>query len=332
MAITRDLISRASARSLEEFSDQFRSALALGEVEQWSTALGLSNGSSDAIKTTYPIPLSAAGYEEFKGDMKYRSLYMRTMSVVPRLWQDGVAELAQIVDAPDFTGFADEPSVMAFEAQRLPNTLVAEQLEANPVLAFYTDDETNTPGTRNMFELAGGDPHPYNVFDESLGNFANDFDTPTTIGKDLFASAKQQFRSIKGANGKPLGLRMTHFMVPAAREEEAKEFLEQDMLIEAVTNVAGSENVAAGMQRNRHKGTVQLIVSDELTDDNDVYCFAMNKPGMYPWVVQTSSPEEFIHDKSSALYELEHKVGVRFMVRAAANLALPHCVQRYTLA
>lgn len=330
MAITRDLITRAAARSLEEFSDQFRSALALGEVEQWSVSMGLSNGNSDAIKTTYPIPISAAGYEEFRGDMKYRSLYARTMSVVPKLWQDGVAELAQIVDAPDFTGFADEPAAMAFEAQRHPNTLVAQALESNPVLAFYTDDESNTPGTRNMFELAGGDPHPYNVFDESLGSFANDFDTPTTIGKDLFAAAKQQFRSIKGANGKPLGLRMTHFLVPAAREEEAKEFLEQDMLIEAVQE--GGANVAAVTQRNRHKGTVQLIVADELTDDNEAYCFALNKPGMYPWVVQTSSPEEFVHDKSSAMYELEHKVGVRYMLRAAANLALPHCVQRYTLA
>jgi hypothetical protein len=82
---------------------------------------------------------------------------------------------------------------------------------------------------------------------------------------------------------------------------------------------------------NRHKGTVKLIVGDELSDADLWYPLALNKPGMKPWIVQDEgSPEEIRQDKTSALYATTLKVGVAYILRGNGALALPHCVQRWT--
>ena len=121
-------------------------------------------------------------------------------------------------------------------------------------------------------------------------------------------------------------------LVPAALEEAAREFLEQDLLIQAVENAAGDENVAAVTQRNRHKGTVQLLVSDELAAADEIFLFSRNKPGLFPWIVQREgAPEEILHDKSSAMYKSELKVGLSYILRGNAAAALPHCIERITI-
>lgn len=304
-----DLISRDAQRALEEFSQDFAAALQQTGVEPWARDHGLYKASR-ALKTTFPIPVSAAGYAEFKGDLKYRALFEKSLELKPKTWQDGVSELASVIEAPDFIGWTSEPAAMAAAAMSLPNEIIAAALEANG--ACWDG--------KNFF---AGD-HPYNVFGEVSGTFDNDI---TGAGTNVTAAnlsiAKQNFRDIKGANGKPLGLRMTHVLAPAAQEETWKELLEQDMVIQAVGSSFGAVD-------NRHKGTVQLIVSDELTNDSQWYPLALNKPGMKPWIVQDEgSPEEIRQDKTDALYKTTLKVGVAYILRGNGVLALPHCMQRW---
>ncbi len=266
--------------------------------------------SSRALKTTLPIPVSAAGYGEFKGDLKYRELFEKSLSLVPKTWQDGVAALASVIEAPDFIGWTTEPAAMAAAAMSLPNEIIAGLLEANG---------TCWDG-QNFFAAA----HPYNIFDVDAGDFDNDI---TGAGTDStsanLALAKQYFREVKAANGKSMGLRMTHVLVPAALEETWRDILENDLLIQAVGDAFGAVN-------NRHKGSVKLVVSDELTDDAMWYPLALNKPGMMPWFVQDEgSPEEIRQDKTDALYKTTLKVGVAYVLRGNGVLALPHCVQRW---
>ena len=64
-----NLISSDAQRSLEEFAQDFTIALTQPGVEQWAKENGLYRPSR-ALKTTYPVPVSAAGYNEFKGDVK----------------------------------------------------------------------------------------------------------------------------------------------------------------------------------------------------------------------------------------------------------------------
>ncbi len=308
-----DLVSRDAATALTEFVEDF--ALALSQdsgVEQWAKTLGLSR-SSRALLTKFPIPVSAAGYQEFRGNLRYRTLFERSVQLTPKTWQDGVQELAAIVEAPDFIGWSDEPARMSAAALSLPNEIVAALLEAG------------TSGTHELDNLSFFNAaHPVNVFDTSLGTFPNMYaGADTAPSTEMLRDMKERFRKIKAPNGKPMGLRLTHVLVPPAQEETWKDLLEQDMVIQAVGSTYGAVD-------NRHKGTIKMIVADELTSDLVSYGLALNKPGMKPWVSQDGgAPETRVLDKSSALYEKELKVGIDSILQANAALLLPHCVARY---
>ncbi len=304
-----NLISSDAQRAVEEFAQDFSLALTQPGVELWAKANGLYRASR-ALKTTFPIPVSAAGYNEFKGDVKYRDLFEKSLELIPKTWQDGVAALASVVEAPDFTGWISEPAAMAAAAASILNQIIADALAANAVCwdgkTFFADD------------------HPNNVFKTSAGTYDNDITgagtTPTAANLKI---AKANFRKIKAPNGKPLGLRMTHVLAPAALEETFKDLLEQDLVIQAAGSAFGAVN-------NRHKGTVIPIFSDELADDSKWYPLALNKPGMFPWIVQDEgSPEEIRSDKTSHLYATTLKVGVAYVLRGNGALALPQCVQRF---
>src|SRR5690606_30678332 len=112
---------------------------ALGEVTPWAAQLGFLR-TTDALKTTFPIPLDAAGYKELKDDIRFRSLYHRSLSMKSKEWFDGVEAKAIEVEAPDFSDWAGQPAAMAFEWERQPNLIVADLLaqssHAGPLLDF----------------------------------------------------------------------------------------------------------------------------------------------------------------------------------------------------
>jgi phage major head subunit gpT-like protein len=304
-----DLVSTDAQRALEEFSEEFSAAYTQGGVDQWAKTNGLYR-SSKALKTTYPVPVSAAGYSEFRGDMKYRGLFEKSFDLKPKTWQDGVAELASIIEAPDFTGWNDQPAAMAMAAQSIANEIVAGLLESNPTcwdgVAFFHAS------------------HPVNVFDSSFGTFDNDV---TGAGTDVTAAnlalAMAHFDGLKAPNGKPLGLRMTHVFHPPSQRQAWKNLLENDLLIQAVGSSFGAVN-------NIYKGSITPVCCYELTDTSKWYPAALNKPGMFPWVVQDQgAPEEIRQDKTSHLYATTLKVGVSYIHRGNGGLALPACVARW---
>jgi hypothetical protein len=331
-------VSNDAARALEEFSEEFRTALALGPINPWASDLGLVRN-TNALKTSFPIPVSAAGYHEFKGDMKYRQLYERSLSMTMKKWQDGVEEFADVLEAPDFIDWAGEPARMATEWMRQPNIMVADMLALNtldgPVLDFYTDKDSGTAGTRKLFAA----DHPFNVFNVGLGDFDNRLSvTAAEIANGTaWDSITAHFRAIKGANGKPLGLTFSggYCLVPYTRENLFKNALEFDTLIRNVASTgtinASASVVAAVTQNNRYKGTFGYTVSDELADQDHFYAFAAPKAGLYPWCIQLGTPEEFIHDKSSDTYKASLKVKYAVVGKANAAACLPHGIVRVTI-
>lgn len=313
MGIEFNLISQDAQTRLTEFAEDFAVALTQETTpeEDWARQLGVYIASK-ALKTKFPIPVSAAGYKEFEGDVRYRSLFERSFELVPKTWQDGVAELASVVEAPDFIGWMKQPDAMAAAARALPNEIISAALEANA---------THALDSLAFFHAS----HPVNVFDSSLGTFANTFSGGSTAASvAALETAKTNIRKVKAPNGKPMGLRMTHVMCHPDKEETWRGILERDLIIES----NGANNF--GTVRNRHMGTVKLIVSDQLTVSAQWYALALNKPGMYPWVVQdTGAPETIIQDKNDALYKSELKVGLASILRGNGGLALPHCIHRY---
>lgn len=327
MATPYNLVSRDAQVALTDFSTQFDAALVTADILQWATQYGHSE-TSNAIQTTYPIPVDAAGYVERKGDDKMRELFERSLSIRPKEWVDGVMALARIVEAPDFIGWAGAPARIAKEGLRQPNKLVAAMLQANPLLDLYRSEHAggSVASTINLFHGS----HPVNIFDSSKGTFDNDH-TITGINAASIAAAKLRFRQKKAPNGEPMGLRLTHLLVPAALEEIAKDFFESDNLVLAIENQAGTENVGGTWTNNRHKGTVQVVVCDELLDANIVYALDAGS-GAFPWIVQTTgAPEEIRYDKNDALYKDAGKVGVKYVLTMGVAAALPHAIERLTI-
>lgn len=313
MGIEYNLVSQDAQIALTEFREDFLMAYSqeVSPEDEWARTLGLYLASK-ALKTKFPIPVSAALYKEFEGDIRYRSLFEKSLELIPKTWQDGVAELASIIEAPDFIGWPQQPEAMAAAARQLPNEIIAGLLEAN--------------GTHPLDGLAFFHAsHLLNILDASVGTFANTFSgAGTAASSTALETAKSNMRKVKAPNGKPMGLRLTHVMCAPAKEETWRNILERDLIIES----NGANNF--GTVNNRHKGTVKLVVNDQLTVDAQWYGLGLNKPGMYPWIVQdTGSPETIIQGKDDALYKTKLMVGLASILRANGALALPHCVHRY---
>lgn len=331
-------VSRDAAQHLTEFSDEFRSALTIAEdFELWSEQLG-SVRTTDALKSTFPIPVDAAGYKEFKGDMKYRKLYGRSLSMVTKPWQDGVEEDSDIIEAPDFIGWNEAPANMAREWRRLPNIIVADMLAEGsgdgPILDFYADKDTKTASTRRLFAT----DHPFNIFKSSVGSFNNTMTTTVAEIRNgtFFKTVSEYFRKLKGPNGKPLGMKMGggEFLLPVEREELFKEVLESDDLVRAVSNtgvVDATSNVVAAIPRNNiYKGTFGRMTSDELADQDTFYAIAAGgDPANVPWIVQKeASPEEIVFDKTTERWKETNKVSVGYRGKMNSAGCLPHRIVR----
>lgn len=304
------LVSSDAQRALEEFSQDFIGALTQPGVESWAKAYGLYKASK-ALKTTWPIPVSAAGYSELLGDIKYRDIYEKSITLTPKTWTDGVSALRSVIEAPDFIGWTSEPSAMAAAAMSLSNEIIAGLIEGNAVQdfdgkAFFATD------------------HPYNIFDTGVGTFSNlitGAGTAPTV--DNLALAMVNFDQMKAPNGKPLGLQMTHVFHPPSQRQTWKKLLEQDLLIQTVGTSFGAVN-------NIYKNSITPVCCYELTNTSKWYAASLNKPGMFPWVVQDEgAPEEIRSDVTSDLYKRSLKVGLAYVLRGNGGLALPQCMQSW---
>lgn len=331
--------SRTATRALERFDDSFRGALAIAEPDSlWASQHGFVLG-TDAPKTTFPIPLDAVGYKEFKGEAKYRALYSRAISIFnDKTWQDGVEEFAKIIELPDFIGWNDQPAKMATEWTRLPNTLVAQILEANPNLELYRDPDTGTLTSRALFAT----DHPSNILLPGLAQFNNTMDTTQAeiLNGLFFKKIKKYARSIKGPNGQPMGIRATGGVIlcTGEREDLLDEALKLDTVIREISsngNITAPQTVGTAVGavtvNNRHKGTMSYQVCDELTTASDDYLYVLlsGNAELYPWVVmQQNTPEVIIDDKSSDKYRRTHKVSYSSHGDCKAAALFPHRIVR----
>jgi len=319
MPVPHNLVSHDAQQALTEFSTAFDAALAVADPDGWASRLGYSF-TSVALKTTFPLPLSQAGFRERLGDDKLRRLYEISLSIVPREWYDGVTAPSKVVEAPDFIGWVGEPARIATEWLRHPNTITAEMLHDNPLLDLYRIERPggSTASAIHLFSAS----HPVHVGVSGLGTFDNDL--AGSVNEALIVTLKEYFRSVKGPNGKPLGLRLGSLLVPPALEEQFRDLLELDTVVRAI------ENVGAVTVNNRHKGTVGLEVGDELEDANMVYAFAAAGPP--PWVLQTTgTPEEIRFDKDSDSWKHTGDLGLKYTGQAGVVGALPHGIARVTI-
>ncbi|MFA5706317.1 MAG: Mu-like prophage major head subunit gpT family protein [Candidatus Neomarinimicrobiota bacterium] len=312
-------ISGDAQRALEEFSTEFDAALAAEEAVPWSRMFGVAH--TGLFRATFPIPVSSAGYVARKGDDRYRTLFERSLTMIPEEFHDGVEAKALEVEAPDFIGWGGEPARIARETRRFANVLTAAMLEANGRLSFYADRDLGTASAYNLFD----DTHPGNVFDDSVAAFDN-LHTAAAINAAMMKAAFIRFATRPAPNGKPMGLTPTHMIVPSALAQEAKDFLESDNIQTALTQGANA-TTPAGYTNNRWKNIVELVVAKELTNATYVYLIDANGPA--PWITQVAeTPEEIRFDKDSDYYKRTGKIAIGYNLVAGVAGALPHAIER----
>lgn len=330
--------SRTATRAVEEFRDDFRDALVLAEPELWAADLGLVMVGDFKGQVTFPLPLDAAGYHEFKGEAKFRKLYDRAFSMITKRWQDGVEADSSNLEKDSWIGWADQPAKMALEWKRQPNIVVAAMLEANPVLEFYRNPDTGVAGSRALF----ASDHPYNVLLSALGSFSNDHTTTVAdirSGK-FFEDAADRYAEVCGPNGQPMGLTLDggSVLTSLKRNQLFKRALERDTVVNSISNAgverADANVVAVALEPNPNKGTVTRRMARELTSasDNVFFTFGAGLPGAHPFVVlQGASLEESILDKSSEHHTKTGKVAFSSVGELNSMAALPHVIKRWTI-
>lgn len=314
---------------LREFNDRFMGVYAMGPDNTWFEVIS-DTVITDSPEIVFPFPVDAGGYREFKGEYKYRSLDGRRAKLKPRLWQDGVKESADKMKQASWLGWDTQAAKLARDAAMLPGQLIAELLAANsaagPYLGIYDDDDiASINATYTLFH----DAHLNDLLDSSHGTFDNNgLAGVGGITTDNVAAWFAHFEGLKAPNGvDTLGLTFTHLLVPRTRFRAAKDFFAKDYL----PTVFGS-NTAAVMQENVYKGSVEVIVSDRLTDQNVVYPLALNKPEMVPFVVmRQDAPEITTLDESSALYEATREIAVRGLHKVNVGAMFPQPIAKVTL-
>lgn len=320
-------VSRDAQQYLTEFSRAFDAAFVAATPTTWARDFGHVN-SSRAIQTKYPLPISAAGYKEKKGQTKFRGLFERSLTMQTKEWEDAIAELASRIEAPDFIGWTTEPQKIALEGARHANVLTAEMLKANPLLDLYKEEDEGgtTASTIRLF----ASNHPVHIYDSAQGTFDNDLEI-TGFDATSIKLVKQYFAALKAPNGRKAGRVFNTLLIPSALAEQAKDFFESDNLILAVENAVPA--IVGGVPtNNRHKGTVRVVECPELLDDD--VCYALDATSMaFPWVLQDGgAPEQIIFGKDDYLYKTEGKVGIAFKLQMAVAAALPQTIARLTIA
>lgn len=319
-ATVPQLISKTAEEYLEEFSARFDGAYVAAEADPWAERLGLTITSR--FKQRIPIPVDAPSIRRAIGDPLFRRLYVGELQFEPAKYEDGVEELADVLEAPDFVGWLQAPENMAREFRRYSNKLVATMLEANPYLDLYTIRKPGgiTASTINLFSAS----HKVNLVDSSFNTQSNLIaqGTHLTFDETLLDAVTRHFAEYKAANGEPMALQLTDVLVPTGRATAARKFFGRDTVIEE-----GSAGVIRAP--NVFQNAANVNVAHELTDADYVYFLASAVPA---WVLQTGGPpEQFIFDRNSDAFKKDGylKLGYR-QVKGTAGL-VPHGILRVDL-
>ncbi|MBL0198559.1 MAG: Mu-like prophage major head subunit gpT family protein [Myxococcales bacterium] len=205
MAVRNSTSSARTRSALEDFAQGFALALTQPGVEQWAKENGLYR-SSRALGPRTPSPSRRPVTPSSKGDVRVRDIFQKSLSLTPA--------------RPGRTASPSRQRHRGAGLHRLDVGACSHRGAASALLNQIIADasrQTRPAGTARPSSLTRT---PSNVFDVDVGTYDNDFTgAGTTLTAANLKLAKSRMRDIKAPNGKPLGLRLTHLLIPSALEE-----------------------------------------------------------------------------------------------------------------
>jgi len=128
--------------------------------------------------------------------------------------------------------------------------------------------------------------HPVDMYDSSKGTQSNYEASGYPLTQANLLAVLAKMMGYKGEDGRPLRVNPNVLTVGPANMANAKALLESDLLLQAVRNLAGTENVAAAAASNITKGILELDVIPELVGDGDAWYVSDTRKAIKPWVYQ----------------------------------------------
>jgi hypothetical protein len=212
-------------------------------------------------------------------------------------------------------------------------------LHANANIQLYRDSTLGIDAGIPLFSSS----HQVNIFDSSKGTFKNvllgggtDF-AGGAIDQTMLRAVLQHGRTgIKAANGTPKPTLYTDLLVHPSKEQEARDFLESDLMRAVfLEGGVGSTKNTQLTTNNRYKRLINLVVCDELAQvsgvDEDKIYFVDRSSRAKPWILQVGSTEEVMFGPDSEYCKNTGLIRVHVNMLMAATAALPHGILRVDL-
>lgn len=168
--------------------------------------------------------------------------------------------------------------------------------------------------------------HPYNMDNAALGTYANRFTAkPLTMAN--FDNVRTTMRTYKGDNGKPLGMNPRLLVVPPQLETTALQIANAEQIAPAT---AFGINASGGFQTNVIKGSVDVLVVEDLADEPGAWYLADVSKPIKPLVWQNRKAPQFVQftDPSSESVFWRRRFVYGVSARGAGGYALPFLMAR----
>lgn len=215
---------------------------------------------------------------EWVGERQIQNAVARGYSIVNKDW-----ELTVEVDRNDILDdnlgvYSPIVSSMGSQARLWPDYLIADMLQAGI---------TNTCFDGQAFFSAS---HPKNIDDTGAGTYSNRL-TTTALNAANYQTARQTMMSYAGRDGKPLNVRPNLLVVPPQLEAAGRQILNSDFVAPAA---ALGMNAASVMQSNVLKGSANLLVVPQLSNEPANWYLADTTKAVKPMVFQLRKAPELI--------------------------------------
>ena len=171
--------------------------------------------------------------------------------------------------------------------------------------------------------------HPIDTSNSAAGTQSNRFDSttsgPAPLNQANAASILAAMASLVGRDGKPMGFRATHIMVPPQLQFQAHQIFDNQIITQAVSSGGAIGNPSSGVvgvaaTGNVLNGTCKIIVNEYLAGDpNTYYFFDLRDKEMQPMLWQLRKAPEFVwlnRPDDPNVFDLDQ---YRYGVRARGN-------------
>lgn len=170
--------------------------------------------------------------------------------------------------------------------------------------------------------------HPVNYDDASAGTYSNYYASGKALTAANYDAVRSAMRSIKGADGRPMGIgNKLLLVVPPQLESAAKQILNSEFIAPAA---AVGMNAASAVQTNVLKGTAEILVVPQLSNEATAWYLLDTGMPIKPFVFQLRKPPAFqaFTDMNSPEVFKRRKYTYGADARGAAGYTLPFLAVR----